>query len=209
MRMSDPLLEHLQKHVGPITTVFEELVPGEPKLDLVHVGSSFFRRYELVVTRGMSAQPMDTPVGCTEPRFAEILALLPKGWPVRKSAFGAEANYWPLRMIKTLAQHPFHAKTWLGFGHTHANGASESTVKPYAQNTNLCAVITLPSLTLGERAWSYKREDGELVALWAAVPLHLSELKFKQANGVDALLDLLSRNKITDLIDPARRAVVK
>lgn len=185
--------------------MFEEIIPGEPKLDLVHVGSSFFRRYEVVVTRGMSSQPMAVPPESSEPRFAEMLAVLPKGWPIRQTAFGAEANYWPLRLLKTLAQHPFQANSWLGFGHTHANGASESKVKPYAQNTELCAVITLPSLTLGEKAWSYSCNDGKKVVLWAAVPLYLSELQFKQTHGVDALLDLMSKHRVTDVIDPARK----
>ena len=206
-RMSDLLLKHLERAVGPITTIFEEIVPGQPKLDLIHIESSFFRRYEVVVTRGMSANAMTVPPDCSEPHFAEVLAVLPKGWPVRQSAFGAEANYWPLRLLKTLAQHPFQANTWLGFGHTHANGSSEATVQPYAQNTELCAVVALPSLTLGEKAWSYTREDGQRVALWAVVPLYLTELKFKQANGVDALLDLLSKHRVTDIINPTRKRV--
>ncbi|WP_421881568.1 suppressor of fused domain protein [Methylibium sp.] len=205
--MSDSLLEHLKKSVGPITTVFEEIVPGEPKLDLIHIGSSFFRRYEVVVTRGMSRQPMQLPADCNEPRFAEMLAVLPKGWPIRQSAFGAEANYWPLRLLKMLAQHPFQANTWVGFGHTHANGSSPETVQPYAQNTELCAVVTLPSLTLGEKAWSYIREDGERVALWAAVPLYFSELQFKMDKGIDALLDRISEKRVSDVIDPSRKRV--
>jgi hypothetical protein len=137
-----------------------------------------------------------------------LLTILPKGWPVRQSAFGAENNYWPIRLLKTLGRHPFEAGTWLGFGHTHANGPSEATLKPYAQNTQLCAVALLPSITLGERAWSYRKPDGEEVFLWAAVPLHLSELRFKQTRGVDALLDLLQKHRVSDMIDPSRKPVV-
>jgi Suppressor of fused protein (SUFU) len=142
--MSDPLFDHLTRHIGPVTTVFEEIVPGDPRLDIVHISSSLFRRYEVIATRGMSARAMAVPPDSSEPRFAELLALLPKGWPVRASAFGAENNYWPIRLLKTLAQLPSEGATWIGFGHTHANGSSEATVKPYAQNTGLCAVVLLP-----------------------------------------------------------------
>ena len=188
--------------------ILEEIVPGEPRLDVVHIASSFFRRYEVVVTRGMSAKAMAVPSDSSEPRFAELLAVLPKGWPIRTSAFGAEGNYWPIRLLKTLARHPAERNTWLGFGHTHANGSSEAAVKPYAQNTALCATVVLPPATLGERAWNFRRPDGEEVFLWAAVPLHLSELKFKQRHGVGALLDLFDKSRITDKIDPERKPVV-
>jgi hypothetical protein len=206
--MSDTLVRHLERHVGPVKTVFGEIVPGEPKLDLIHIASSFFRRHEIIVTRGMSAQPMAVPSDSTERRRAELLVLLPKGWPLTQAAFGAETNYWPLRLLKTLAQHPFQAGTWLGFGHTHANGSSPDTVTPYAQNTNLCAVIVLPSLTLGEQAWHYTRPDGEEVALFAAVPLHLSELMYKQTHGLDTFLDKMSDCRVSDIIDPARKPFV-
>jgi hypothetical protein len=205
--VNDALLQHLARHVGAITTVFEEIVAGDPKLDVVHIGSTLLRRYEVVVTRGMSSRPMAVPPDCKEPRFAELLAILPKGWPVRQSAFGSESNYWPIRLLKTLARHPFEANTWLGFGHTHANGPSEATMKPYAQNTELCAVALLPSITLGERAWSFSRPDGQEVFLWVVVPLYLSELKFKLAHGADELLDLFSRRGVSDMIDPTRKRV--
>jgi hypothetical protein len=206
--MNDPLLEHLTRHAGPVTAVFEEIVAGDPKIDIIHIGSSFLRRYELLVTRGMSARPMAVPPESEEPRFAELLTLLPKGWPVRQSAFGEENNYWPIRLLKTLARHPFEAGAWLGYGHTHANGDSEATLKPYAQNTELCAVVILPSVTLGERAWSYRRPDGQEVFLWAAVPLFPSELKFKLTNGLDALLELLERGRVSDIVKPTRKRVV-
>ena len=203
--MDDPLIEHLNRRVGTVTTVFEEIVAGDPKLDIIHIASTFLRRYEVVVTRGISARPMAVLPGSKEPPLAELLVLLPKGWPVRQSAFGAESNYWPIRLLKTLARHPFEAGTWLGFGHTHANGSSEATLKPYAQNTELCAVAVLPSVTLGEKAWTFRRPDGKEVFLWALVPLYLSELRFKQAHGADALLDLFSKHGVSDIISPARK----
>jgi len=205
--VDDPLLQHLKRRVGAITTVFEEIVAGDPRLDIIHIGSTFLRRYEVVVTRGMSSRPMAVPADSKEPRLAELLVLLPKGWPIRQSAFGAENNYWPIRLLKTLGRHPFEANTWVGFGHTHANGTSEATLKPYAQNTELCAVAVLPSVTLGEKAWNFRRLDGKEVFLWALVPVYLSELKFKQAHGADALLELFSKHGVSDIINPTRKRV--
>lgn len=53
-----------------------------------------------------------------------------------------------------------------------------------------------------------KSKAGEELFFWAAVPIHMSELKFKLEHGVDRLLDLFDRYKVTDRIDPKRASVV-
>jgi Suppressor of fused protein (SUFU) len=199
---------HIERHVGRVHMVFHEIVSDDLHIDVHHVKSSLFRRFEVLVTSGMSALPMAVPEGSTEPRFAEIVTILPKGWPLSKDAFADERNYWPVRLMKTLARLPHGGNTWLGFGHTLANGESDSDLKPYAEGTKFCAAAVLPSSTLGEDFWCMKRDDGSEVFFWAAVPLHLAELKFKLANGIDPLLELFDKNKVTDRIVPERPSVV-
>jgi hypothetical protein len=53
-----------------------------------------------------------------------------------------------------------------------------------------------------------KRKNAAEIFFWAVVPLHLSELKFKLQHGIDPLLDLFDKNKVTDLINPGRSSVV-
>jgi hypothetical protein len=203
------LIRHIEKHIGPIHTTFQEILSDDLQIDVHHVKSSLFRRFEVVVTTGMSAKPMSVPAESKESRFAEVLAILPKGWPLKKPAFDDEKNYWPIRLLKTLARHVHHANTWFGLGHTHANGASEADTKPYADGTQLCAVMLLPPASLGEAAWTLKRSNGEEVFFWSAVPLHMDELKFKMARGVDPLLELFDKNGVSDRIDPLRQSAVK
>ena len=145
-----------------------------------------------------------------QPRRAEIVTLLPKGWPLTSEAFQDENHYWPLRLMKTLARLPHYGKTWIGFGHTIANADDGDAPAPkrYAPGTPLCAAAVLPSSTLPEKAWSFLRPDGDEVFLWAAVPLHRAELELKMQRGADALLDLFDKHGVTDRIDPARASVV-
>jgi hypothetical protein len=204
----DAISAHIERHVGRIHMVFHEIVSDDLHIDIHHVKSSLFRRFEVLVTSGMSALPMAVPEDIDQPRFAEIVAILPKGWPLSMEAFADERNYWPVRLMKTLARLPHGGNTWLGFGHTVANAESEADLKPYADGTKLCAAAVLPSSSLGEEFWSMKRKDAPDVFFWAAVPLHLAELKFKMEHGIDPLLELFDKNKVTDRIVPDRPSVV-
>ncbi|MGO9372456.1 MAG: suppressor of fused domain protein [Syntrophobacteraceae bacterium] len=200
--------DHIEKTIGRIHIVFHEVVSDDLHIDIHYVKSTLFRRYEVLVTSGMSAVPMAVPPDAQQPRFGEIITVLPKGWPLVMEAFSDERYYWPLRLMKSLARLPFYENTWLGFGHTVANGNPEESIKPYAEGTKLCAAAVLPPFSLGPKAWCMEREDGEKVFFWAAVPLHLAELQFKMEHGIDPLLDLFDQHGVTDKIAPQRRSVV-
>jgi hypothetical protein len=172
------------------------------------VKSSLLRRYEVLVTSGMSEWEMAVPEDSREPKHAEILGVLPKGWNLGRESFENEEHYWPVRLIKSLARFPRDANTWLGFGHTVANGSEDSGATTYAPNVPFSAAAILPPMTLGKNVWSMKAKSGEEVFFWAAVPLYPEELQFKIENGMDALLDLFDRNKVSERIDVRRRSVV-
>ena len=199
---------HIERQIGRIHMVYHEIISDDLHIDIHHVKSSFLRRFEVLVTSGMSAMPMNVPEGSDLPRRAEIVTILPKGWPVSKEAFLDERHYWPLRLMKRLARLPHYGNTWIGFGHTLGNGESEEGIKPYAEGTALCAAAALPPSSLGEAAWRLDCGGADDVFFWAAVPLHLAELKFKIENGIDPLLDLFDQHGVTDLIDPVRPSVI-
>lgn len=200
--------DHIERRIGRIHMVFHEIVSDDLHIDVYHVKSSLLRRFEVLVTSGMSASPMAVPAESNEPRFAEIVTVLPRGWPLTKEAFAEERHYWPVRLMKTLARLPHQGHTWLGVGHTVANGTTEDDMKPYADGTKLCAAALLPPSSLGEDFWCMKRRNEPEIFFWAAVPLYFPELQFKLENGIDPLLDLFDTNGVTDKIDPGRASVV-
>jgi hypothetical protein len=204
----DEITQHFERNIGRVHRVFHEIVSDDLHIDVHHVKSTLFRRYEVLVTSGMSARPMVVPPDVNQPRFAEMLVVLPKGWPLNQADFDDEKNYWPIRLIKSLARYPHHANTWIGFGHTIASAESEATMKPYANNTALCAAAILPPFSLGETAFSFKSKSGDEVFFWAAVPIYAEELQFKLTHGIDQLLDLFDKHKVTDRIDTKRVNVV-
>lgn len=208
---SNPVLRHIESSIGKITVHFQEIISDDLTIDLIHVGSTLFRGFEVVVTSGMSAMPMNIPPGVQAPAFAEVLTILPKGWPMTKDALMDERNYWPLRLLKDIARYTHHEQTWIGYGHTVAMAASpESTdqPQPYAPGIEFCAALIMPSLSLGQKAWSMKTADGKEVFFWCAVPLHKKELQFKMEHGVDPLLDLMDKHKVNDRINPKRLSIV-
>lgn len=207
-RHADAIAAHVQRHVGRIRTSLAEIVPGDPPITVHHVASTLFRRYELLVTSGMSALPMAVPPEGGGSRWAELMVLLPKGWPMTRAAFDDEDHYWPIRLLKTLARLPHAQATWLGDGHTVANGGDAGSLEAYAPGTRLCAAAILPSMTLGEAMWSLPLAGGETLQFWAVVPLHASELAFKVEHGIDALLERFDAAGVSDRIDPRRRSAV-
>lgn len=199
---------HIEDHIGHVDTVLHERVSGDLHIDVHHVKSTWYRRYEILVTSGMSAVPMAVPKEANEPRYAELVAILPKGWPINRDAIHDECNYWPIRLLKSLAHLPHIDGTWFGFGHTVTNAEFLKDLKPYAPNTSLCAAILLPPMTLSKNARIMKRADGKDIFFWGVIPLHLNELKFKLEHGVDALLELLVTHGVTDKIDPQRPSIL-
>src|SRR6185369_17322023 len=106
--------EHIARYVGPVETVFHEIVS-----DLVHVDVHFVpadgeREYHTLVTSGMSDRPMTVPEGAEDFQFAELVLCRPDTWPLSQKDFNDENNYWPVRWLKQLARFPHEYDTWLG-----------------------------------------------------------------------------------------------
>lgn len=205
LRGSPDILAHVERQIGPVFQIFEEIITDDLQIDILHVKSSLFRRYEVLITSGMSAKPMAVPNDSEESPFAEVLILLPRKWPLSTSDFGDESYYWPIRLLKDIARYVHHSNTWIGFGHTVAMAESSEELQPYAPSTALCACVMLPPLSLGEASWCLKRQGRHDVFFWSAVPIYKEELALKIDSGIDALMDQFDRLQISDRVDPERR----
>lgn len=135
---ADDVAEHVRRQIGPIDALFYDVGAVEPRVDLAHVRSTPLRPYEVVVTSGMSALPMAVPETAPQLAYAELLALLPRDWPVDQAEWRDERAYWPIRLLRTLARYPHQTGPWLGFRDTVGNGNPEFGTQPYSPGTALC-----------------------------------------------------------------------
>lgn len=197
--------DHIQTHLGPVSTVFHEIVS-----DTVHIDVHFIQPvadfpYVRLVTSGMSDLPMTTPGEIDVPKYAELMITLPAGWKTDQSSFKDEDWYWPVRLLKVLARLPHKHQTWLGFGHTVPNG---DPAQPYAPNTALCGAILLPPVTAPDDFKTLVIPGVKDITFYAVVPLYANEMDLKLRLGSDKLLDNFDRKGVNDIVEPTRPNVV-
>lgn len=193
---------HVERCLGRIAFVFRDIVSDDLPVDVLYVPASMDLPFEMLVTSGMSALPMTTPKGVHVARFAEGVALLPPGWPLVGAASEPERHHWPVRMIRSLARFPHEAETWFGCGHSICD--SGHSPAPYVPGTLQNSVLFLHSLSLPPHFGLLKRPARREVTFLVAIPLYAEELEIKLRDGTGALVSLLRRHGITDVIDPER-----
>lgn len=194
---------HIARHVGPVESVFHELVSDKVHLDVHFVKAGDGRPCHVLVTSGMSDRPMTLPDGIDAPEYAELLICLPPDWKLSQEDFEDEANYWPVRWLKTLARLPHDYRTWLGAGHTVPNG---DPPEPFADNTDLCGMLVLPPVRFGDD-FPVLEAGGKRVGFYALIPLHADEMEFKLEHGAGDLLDRFDAAGVDEVVDVARPSV--
>ncbi len=201
---TETIARHIERHLGPVESVFHELVSDAVHLDIHWVKAAPARPFHLLVTSGMSDRPMNVPAGIDAPRHVELVATLPARWAIGSDAFASEDWYWPLRQLKTLARFPHKYDTWLGEGHTVTH---DDPPQPLAPGTRLCGAILLPPQHVPAAFRELAPGDGRAIRFLAVVPVYDEEMAFKTRAGADALLERFRRAGITDVIEPARPSV--
>jgi hypothetical protein len=207
----DAIVEHVTKHVGPVTNVFQEMHSDVIRIDLLVAGPHEGRPFTTLVTCGMSELPMRVPLEnpddlalIPELRYAELLLSLPPDWPLTPDAFQDEANYWPLRWLKRLARLPHRMEGWLGLGHTVPNGEPP---QPLGPNTAFAGWLIDEPVVL-PRELIKLRTGQRVINFYAAVPLYPDEMEFKVRNGGGVLGRLLDQKKVNEQIDLNRPSVL-
>jgi hypothetical protein len=204
------ITEHIERHVGPIETVFHEIVSDQVHIDVYWVKPNSDQPFHVLVTSGMSDKPMNTPVDLEVPKYMELCILLPAYWKIQaeedKSAeevFSDENVYWPVRWLKMVARFPHSFNTWVGAEHTIPNGEH---AEPFAESTQLGCMMLFPSITLGEEFFEL-RTNKKVINFLCLYPLYREEMDFKLRHGTDKLLDKLEAAGIDDVVDPVRKNV--
>ena len=203
---TEAIVRHIERHLGPVESVFHELVSDAVHLDVHWVRPTAARPFHLLVTSGMSDRPMKVPAELAAPRHIELVATLPEHWVIGSDAFRNEDWYWPVRELKTLARFPHKYDTWLGEGHTVAN---DDPPQPLAPETRLCGAILLRAQHVPEAFHELRLGDGRTIRFLAVVPVHDEEMALKTRSGTEALLERFRKAGVTDVIEPARPSVAR
>ncbi|QZN79554.1 suppressor of fused domain protein [Stenotrophomonas sp. DR822] len=197
---------YIERHLGPISGVFHEIISDIVHIDVHVVPATDECPYLRLVTSGMSDLPMAVPDEVDAPRHMELMVTLPADWPITQDAFEDERNYWPVRLLKTLARLPHEYDTWLGFGHTIPNGHPS---EPYAPGVGFDGAIVLPPVTTPDDFGTLALEDGTTIEFMAIVPLYPEEMDLKLKKDSETLLDRFDAKNIQDVIQPGRTNVAK
>jgi hypothetical protein len=195
---------HIETHLGPIAMVVHEIVSELVHIDLHHVAPTRTRPFHMLITSGMSGRPMAVPRGAEDFRFAELMISLPPSWPLQWAAWRDEAHFWPIRWLKRLARLPHENGTWIGHGHTVPNG---DPPRALARSTKLSGFIVLPSLVSSNRFHTLEIGSGKTVRFYAVLPLYAEEMDLKLRRGADALIELLDRAGVHDVVNVDRPCV--
>lgn len=194
--------DHIQRHIGPINTIYREVAADQVQVDIHHVKPDEYRKYHTLVTSGMSDLPMKVPAEFDDVKHTELLVFLPESWEVSEEAFEIESWYWPVKLLKYLARFPHKYNTWLGLGHTIPNG---DPAQPFADNTALSGLLILPPVNVPESFLQLNIDAQKTIHFYCLIPLYQEEMELKLKKGTNELLKKLSKNGVSDLISIDRK----
>ena len=196
---------HIEKHIGQIETVYHETVSDLVHIDIHLIPATRQCPYHVLVTSGVSDEPMTVPDGMGKFRRAELLIALPKDWLLTEESFRNEANYWPLRWLKQVGRLPHEYETWIGWGHTIPNGDPPEAI---ADTDFVGAMVTLPYI-LPPDVFQLTTKSGEVISFYMLVPLYKEELDLKLKKGAEELERRFEKENINLVLDTKRPNVAK
>jgi len=200
------LASHMAEHLGEPEIVFHEIISDLVHIDVHIIAPKPDREFYTLVTTGMSQRAMKTPEGLEEFSYAELLLCVPPDWKLKQEDFKDPNNYWPVRLLKSLARMPHEYDTWLSFAHTVPNG---DPAEPYAANTKFCCAMLAPPILAPEGFAEFQIGPETIIHFYSVIPLYPEEVDFKLKKGADALFDKFDGAKVTELIDVNRKNVGK
>lgn len=196
---------HVEKYIGPIGTVYHEVVSDLVHLDVLVIPATPSRPYHVLVTSGASDEPMNTPDGMEDFERIELLVMLPASWRLDEDAFKDEAHYWPVRWLKMLGRLPHEYDTWLGWRHTIPNG---DPAEPIADTDFVGMMLSSPD-GLPQAFSTLGAPSGDTIFFLALTPLYEEEMDLKLNEGAEALELRFGARRIGPVVDTDRANVAK
>ncbi len=194
---------HINMYLGNITSVLNEpAISGAPPIDIQVVGPTQERNCYTLVTCGMSEKPMRVPLGVNENPYVELVLCLPPTWVMTEPAVKDDANYWPIRLLHSLARMPHERSSWLAPAQVLPHG---NPARFYGPNTTMCSAMLSWPLTADKGFRKLAMAEKKVVYFLAVVPLYKEEMDLKTNKGTSALLDRMDAIRVTELLDPKRK----
>ena len=192
----DKVSDYIKQQYGEFDIVAHELVSPDIHCDIAIVPPTDDQPYYKLVTMGAGAFKMNVPEDLKSDVYerAEYVVFLPADWNIKSDK---EEDYWPIRMLKTVARLPVSMDDWLFYRHTVNLTDDES---PVAVNTGFNSCVLFISFGKGNKPVGPLKlapSDKE-VAFFQLVPLYPEELEFKLEHSFDELEDIMD----DDLYDP-------
>ncbi len=188
---------HIQKTFGDISAMFQETIGSDVWVDIYVINPTENRNFYTLVTMGMGAYEMTTPLGAEKFKRSELLMTLPPDWDFSESN---ENSFWPIRWLRAIARAPINENSWLSFGHTIESDHS------FSYNTRLSAAILLfPMVSPDIEDYSCQLPNNECVQFYQVVPLYKEELKYCHTHDWEELLDLMCLDDdFSHIVNPTR-----
>ncbi|MCA9024070.1 MAG: suppressor of fused domain protein [Planctomycetaceae bacterium] len=202
----EAISNHIEQHIGPIDSVWHELVSDLVHIDIHVVKPTEDRPWITLVTSGMSDAPMNVPSEAEHLRFAELMICLPPDWPLKEEDLKDESNYWPIWMLKSLARLPHEYDTWLSYGHTIPNG---DPAQPYVPSAGFSSVLLLSPILNDDTFNELVISPDKSIHFFALFPLYAEELELKLNKGTEELCSRLEKVGTSELLNVARKNACK
>lgn len=197
---------HIERNMGRIVDEFTgDHSSRAAAVSVLRIEPGEKRPFHTLITLGLSDRAMPVPaLEADAPRHIELMFTLPENWKFDRESQRTAQWHWPVTELLRLASLP-GGDQWLGWGHVIPNG---DPLKPYAPDTELCAVILAPSLLVKQEFYELDTGDRRIVFL-GAIPLYKEEYALQQREGMKVLLAKLIDRSIKDVVHPKRRNVMK
>ena len=205
-RQLDAYEKYIKKEMGHFDDVIHEIYSPDIHLDIIIVPPSPRYNFYKLYTEGMGAYKMNVPPEFKNQKLerAELVIYLPPTWNINSTK---EEDYWPIKLLKTIARIPITSNSWLTYGHT-ISFDKDNTHTPFAKNTKLCSAILFDALDKSGKPLELKIKNLGKINFYEVFPLYEEELNYKIEKGLDALYDKLYKNEISSLVDINRKNVV-
>jgi ribosomal protein L27 len=147
-----------------------------------------------LVTSGMSDLRMNIPQEANAIRRVELIF------------YCKEPRRIYSETLRKLAHFPHDQKSWFGTFHTMVNGNPPA---PLWDTESMNSILFLPPVVKEDMNFHEQLVlDGDGVDLLWVVPITEKECEFKLSKGIDALLEIFSKNCHPFMFDPERKSYV-